>query len=139
VATLDEDKKKSVSVSVTGGPTVGIPWSTGMNAQKALELAYEKISSTERFTYALQYYGKSLGYLVVMINETYDTFTSTSHPFFYWEFLHNEAPATKGIDGTVLKAGDRVAFSFERFEAASHQNSTLRAKYEFQQRTAGNQ
>jgi hypothetical protein len=128
-----QDKRKSVSVAVVGGPTASVSWSTGMNAQQALELAYTKISSTERFTYALQYYGKSLGYLIVMINETYDTYTSTSNPFFYWEFLYNGKPATQGIDSVVLNAGDRIEFSFDRYEANKHKDSTLRAKYEAQQ------
>ena len=63
-----------------------MPWSSGMNAQNALELAYDQINSTGKFTYGFQYFGRTLGYLVFMVNETYDTFTSSAMPYFYWEF-----------------------------------------------------
>jgi hypothetical protein len=53
-----------------------------MNAQNALELAYDQINSTEKFTYGSQYFKRTLGYLVFMVNETYDTFTSPATPYF---------------------------------------------------------
>jgi hypothetical protein len=121
-----------VDVEVVGGPRIPVDWKQGMNAQDALEEAYAKVNSSERFTYALQYYGPSLGYLVLMINETYDSFLSSSAPFFYWEFLLNGQPATSGIDHTPLNAGDHILFSFERYQPDVHSKSMLRAKYEYQ-------
>lgn len=123
----------TVSVAVDGGPTASVPWSAGMNAQDALELAFDQINSTEKFTFSLQFYGKTLGYLVVMLNETYDTFISSSKPYFYWEFFVNGKPSDTGIDGTKLDAGDAVAFSFVTFDPTTLGSShLLRAKYESQ-------
>jgi len=120
---------ETVTVTITGGPSVSVPWFQNMNAQQALEGAYNQIHSADQFTYALQYYGAPLGYLVVMINETYDSFASSAAPFFYWEFLYNGTPSQTGIDGTLLNAGDVVAFSLEMYSGAKHQNSTVQTKY----------
>jgi hypothetical protein len=81
-----------------------------MNAQNALELAYDQINSTGKFTYGFQYFERTLGYLVFMVNETYDTFTSSATPYFYWEVFVNGKPQNVGIDGTMLNAGDVVGF-----------------------------
>jgi hypothetical protein len=105
-----------------------------MNAQQALEAAYNQINNDETFTYGLQYYGTNLGYLVFMINESYDTFLSSSSPFFYWEFLGNGSPAATGIDNTKLSPGNQVQFSFEQYIPERHQQSLLRVKHEFQMR-----
>lgn len=121
-----------VTVQIVGGITVNVPWTQGMNAQQALEGAYQQVHTTGVFTYALQYYGAGLGYLVVMINETYDSFVSTAAPFWYWEFLINGSPSSAGIDGTILNSGDVVAFNFEVYIAEKHQESTLRFKHEQQ-------
>jgi hypothetical protein len=103
-----------------------------MNAQDAIEIAWNAINSTQRFTFGLQYYGSKLGYLVFMINETFDSFVSSSEPFFYWHFFVNDVPAPTGIDGTILKAGDRVKFSFDRYVPEQHAGSLLEAKHTFQ-------
>jgi hypothetical protein len=122
----------TVTVEIYGGPTITVPWTQGMNAQQALEGAYQQVSSPGQFTYALQYYGSSLGYLVVMINETYDSFISSAAPYYYWEFLVNGKPSSAGIDGTTLNSGDVVGFEFQIYIAEKHKNSTLRFKHEFQ-------
>lgn len=36
---------QSVTVSVVGGPSATVPWSSGMNAQQALEGAYNIINN----------------------------------------------------------------------------------------------
>lgn|SRR5262249_199305 len=126
----------SVSVEVVGGPSVQVPWIQGMTGQQALEAAYNQINSSETFTYALQFYGSQLGYLVMMINETYDSFISSAAPFFYWEFFVNGQPATNGIDNTILSAGDAVKFSFELYIPAKHKGSLLEAKRRFQMNVA---
>src|ERR1700719_1577731 len=119
------DANEIVDVDIVGGPRVTVPWVMNMNAQDALEKAYRVINDTGKFTYALQYFGSSLGYLVLMLNETYDSFISSSSPFFYWEILVNGVPATTGIDHLQLKPGDHLMFSFERYDPAKHERSTL--------------
>jgi len=121
-----------VDLEVVGGPRVSVGWTDGMSAQDALEDAYRVINDTQKFTYALQYFGSSLGYFVLMVNETYDSFVSLSNPFFYWEILVNGTPAQTGIDNIQLQPGDHLLFSFERYDAAKHTRSTLRIKHERQ-------
>lgn len=116
----------TVKVSVTGGPNTDVAWTSGMNAQDALELAEDNL--TADFIYSLEFYGSSLGYLVNMINETYDTFKSTTNPFFYWEFLVNGTPSPKGIDQTILNDGDVVTFTFTTFDAAAA-SALMKAKH----------
>jgi hypothetical protein len=118
----------SVSVSVVSGPSISVPWVPGMNAQQALEAAYDALKAKSEFTYALQYFGSQLGYLVVMINETYESFMSAAHPFFFWEFLVNGKPAQTGIDGTNLNPGDSVTFELQTYDAQIHAHSTVKAK-----------
>jgi len=126
----------TVTVQIIGGVgPVPVPWTQGMNVQQALEGAYQVVHPSNPFTFALQFYGSPLGYLVVMINETYDSFVSTSAPFWYWELLVNGVPATQGIDGTILNSGDAVAFNFEMYVSEAHQESTLKFKHEQQMRT----
>ena len=127
----------TVQVTISGGPSVSVPWFEGMNAQQALEGAYGQINDSGQFTYATQYYGPELGYLTMMINETYDSFTSSAEPFFYWEFLLNGSPAQSGIDGVTLNRGDVVGFAFERYEATRHASSTLIYKHLFRLAHAG--
>jgi hypothetical protein len=122
----------SVQVSVVGGPSTSVPWVSGMNAQQAMEAAFNIFNNDQTFTYALQYYGRQLGYLVMMVNETYDSFVSSAAPFFYWEFLLNGAPARQGVDGTLLNPGDSITFSFEAYDALRHVGSTLGKKHDFQ-------
>lgn len=122
----------SVTVSITGGPSIGVPWTSGMTAQDALELAWNAINNTAKFTFGLQYYGKTLGYMVFMVNETFDSFVSSAEPYFYWEFLLDGAAQNQGIDSTKLTAGQTVSFSFTQYVAAQHAGTTLEAKHNFQ-------
>lgn len=116
----------TVSVAVVGGPSVSVPWMPGMNAQTALQLASIQLGQT--LTFALQYFGPQLGYLVVMINDTFESMISAAAPFFYWEFIVNGTPASAGIDGTTLSAGDAVSFEFQQYPPL-HSHSTLHAKH----------
>ncbi len=121
-----------VQVNIVGGPTIAnLPWSQGMNAQQALEEAYNQVGRPQIFTYALQYYG-GFGYLVMMINETYDSFISSAAPFYYWQFLVNGQPPQTGIDGTVLNAGDTISFEFVLYNPSQHAGTMLEAKHQFQ-------
>ena len=120
---------QTVSVGVDGGETASVPWSQGITAHRALELAYQQINNSSKFTYALQYYGSSLGYMVFMVNNTYDTFSAAAHPYYYWDFLVNGQPAGKGVDSTVLQPGDAVSFRFDRYDPNTHANTLLGAKH----------
>lgn len=104
---------KTVKISIVGGPETTVAWTQGMNGQTALELAEDNLG--DEFIYCIEYYGRTLGYLVNMINETYDTFKSSASPFFYWEFLVNGTPSSTGIDQTVLRDGDLVSFEFTTY------------------------
>jgi hypothetical protein len=119
----------AVTVIVEDGPSVPVPWISGMNAQQAIEAAYQQINNTSLFTYALQYYGPNLGYLVLMINETYDSFLSSAAPFFYWEFLRNGQPSPIGIDSTKLNDGDVLTFQFTVYNPATHSSTPLGEKH----------
>jgi hypothetical protein len=127
----------TVTVRVEGGPSASPAWTQGMSALQAMELAQAIIEPApdEQFTFALQYYGSGLGYLVCMINETYDSFISRggekATPFFYWNFLVNDKPAEASVDRTVLKAGDVITFKFEAYTLVKHAGSLLAAKHKF--------
>jgi hypothetical protein len=107
-----------------------------MTAVNALEQAYGVVNPNEQFTYALQWYGNQLGYLVIMINETYDSFISKggamAQPFFYWEFYLNGQPAQQGVSYTVLNAGDEVKFTFEMYSSGTHAGTLVTAKHRYQ-------
>jgi hypothetical protein len=117
---------QSVTVDVMGGPKIEVPWFAGMNGQQALEAA--QTASPTTFTFGLQYFG-NYGYLVFMINETYDTFVSSGDPYYYWEFLIDGIPAPAGIDQTTLDAGTTVGFSFVEYEPDTHSESLLAIKH----------
>jgi hypothetical protein len=121
-----------VTIAIDGGPTIVVAYVTGMTAHAALEAAWNQEHDATTFTYGLQYYGSELGYLVFMVNETYDTFLSVSEPFFYWEFSVNGTPASQGIDQTVLSDGDVVGFAFTTFDAVRHAGTLLERKHEHQ-------
>ena len=126
--------EQPVKLEIMGGPVIEVPWTKNMNGQEVLEAAYNDQGKTGSFNYALQYYGEALGYLVVMVNETYDSYISSAQPFFYWEFMLNGQPANKGIDNTIVSPGDRLTFSFEHYVPEKHKGSTLEAKFQAQTR-----
>lgn len=141
VGGIDAHKGKTMSgnavvtVQVVGGPMAQVPWSNRMTALHAIELAQGVIEplSNEQFTFALQYYGATLGYLVNMINETYDSFISrggeSARSFFYWQFMLNNKPARQSVERTTLNAGDVISFEFEAFDPEHHQGTLLAAKH----------
>jgi molybdopterin converting factor small subunit len=124
-----------VELKLTNGPDFNLPYKTGMNIQTALEAAFNSVPPAS-FSYALQYYGTSLGYLVSMINETYESFNSKEAPFFFWEILVNGNVSPTGIDNTPLKDGDSVVFDFIPYIASTPAKSTLHAKFR-SKRTSG--
>jgi len=94
------------------GPAITFPRKTGMNGQTALEAAYNAQSMPKTFTFNLQYYGTSFGYLVDMINGTFDTALSTDAPYFFWDFAVNGDESQYGTDNTPISDGDIIEFSF---------------------------
>lgn len=127
-----------ITVKIVGGPIAQVPWETGMTALRAMELAQGIIepNPNEQFTFGLQYYGATLGYLVNMINETYDSFISrggeSASPFFYWQFILNNNPARLSIDRTILNDNDIVAFDFQMYVLERHKDTLLAAKFKQQ-------
>ena len=119
----------AVGVEIVGGPSAQVDWKAGMNAQTALEMAFNAINNDQQFTFGLQYYGASLGYLVFMINETYDSFISSAAPYYYWEFFLNGQPAAQGIDSTVLSDGDVISFVFSSYAPGITARAQLDAKH----------
>lgn len=117
-----------ITIKITNGPTLQANWTSGMNVQQAMERAFNQ-QAAGTFTYSLQYFGASLGYLVSMINETYESFYFKQGPFFFWEFLVNGVESSKGIDFTILKDGDIVTFDFTVYDASSNAASTTHAKF----------
>lgn len=126
---------ETVTVQIAGGPTIAVLLVQPMNAQQALESAYNQVNDSQKFTYALQYFGRALGYFVFMINETYDSFLSKAAPYWYWEFLINGKRMNKGIDNINLNPNDNIGFAYVPYQPEIHKESTLQIKYERQQRS----
>ena len=120
----------NVTVAITNGPSVSVPWFENMNAQDALEGAFNVINNSSTFTFAIQYYGNSLGYLVTMIDNLYESSSPSDNPYFYWEFFLNNAPSMQGIDNVLLQQNDVVKFTYEQYNAAKHTTTTVGKKHE---------
>ena len=118
-----------VTITITGGPSVQIPWQAGMNGQSAIEGAYNALLAQKSFTFLLQYYGSQLGYLVDMINGTYDSFVSTYAPYFFWDFIVNNISSQTGIDSTLINDGDVITFTYTTYNAQTHAATTLGQKF----------
>ncbi len=117
-----------INIEITNGPHLQVDWRQSMNVQVAFEAAYNKVPKGS-FTYALQYFGDKLGYLVTMINETYETFNTKDGSFFFWEFLLNGKIASTGIDNVILQDGDTATFDFLPYSSAIPEKSTVHEKH----------
>jgi Domain of unknown function (DUF4430) len=107
-----------------------------MNAQNALEAIVNDPANKNKFTFLLQFYGSTLGYLVDMINGTYDTMTTTGNtgqPYYFWDFLYNGSSSTKGIDSVLLQDNDTIGFNFEIYDPAQHTGTSLETKWNTKQ------
>lgn len=124
-----------VTLVIEGGPDFEIAYSTGMTVRTLLEAAYNSLlpSPVTTFAYNLEFYGAEspnpLGYLVSMINGTFDSFNAAQSPYYFWEFLVNNNPASNGIDYTVLEDGDVVKFQFVQYVPEMHAGTVLEAKF----------
>ena len=117
----------SVSVEVVGDGITTVAWSEGMNGQAALEEAH---NAAPQLTFALEYFGSTYGYMVVMINGTYESFSATEAPFYFWELYVNGQSAQQGIDGTILNDGDIMSFAFVLYDPDAHAGTLLAVKHE---------
>jgi hypothetical protein len=117
----------SVSVEIDGDGITTVAWSDGMNVQDALEAAHD---ATPQLTFGLEYFGSTYGYMVVMINGTYDSFPAAEGPAFFWDLYVNGVWSQHGIDGTILNDGDVVSFTFVQVDPEAHAGTLLAVKYE---------
>ena len=117
----------SVSVEIVGGETTTVAWSAGMNVQDALEAAH---NAAPKLTFNLQYFGSTYGYMVVMINGTYDSFPAAEGPAYFWDLYVNGVWSQHGIDGTILNDGDVVSFTFVQVDPEAHAGTLLAVKHE---------
>ena|SRR5437016_7808361 len=102
-----------------------------MDAQQALESAYNQIRKANKFSFAVQFFGTyqdpPRGYYVVMVNGTYDLPGSDR----YWAFLHNGQYSPTGIDDTQLNPGDTLQFVNEPFSQDKHAKTPVPAQRDY--------
>lgn len=125
----------TVTVEIAGGPTIDIEWSEGMTVTRALQDACDKVDNDEEFTFGLQYYPRD-GHLVMMINENYDSFVSSSDPSFFWELFINGKKSETGVDHTILNNGDVVRFEFEMYDKTNGPSPVAQFKYQRHRRAS---
>lgn len=109
----------TLTISNEGKTISGIPWTSGMNVQTAMERAYDIPPGIE---FALQYYGSSFGYLVLMVDGKFDTSTD------YWFLYVNGVLSPNGIDSTILDDGDVVELKYQEYSESEHGNTVYRKK-----------
>src|SRR6202000_386273 len=115
----------TVSIAINGHVArtiANIPWSSGMNAQNALEQAYATVTG---YSFLLQYFGVPLGYEVMSFDGIAAQQGTDSG--FYWEFTYNGNPARQGIDSTRLDDGDTLLFSSVAYNEAVHSRKRVGA------------
>ena len=131
------DTTNTIRLEVIGGPSADVPWNEGMSALSAMMKAQEIIEPNpkEQFTFALQHF-HGQGFLVIMINETFDSFISRggewATPFFYWNVKVNGTGITQSVEKTILNAGDVLTFDFGRFIPDEHAKTMVEAKHNYQ-------
>jgi hypothetical protein len=115
----------TVSIAINGNVVrmmANVSWSSGMNAQNALEQAY---TTGTGYNFSLQYFGVPLGYEVMSFDGiAAQQGTDTG---FYWEFIYNGNPARQGIDSTLLNDGDTLLFSYVAYNEAIHSRKRVGA------------
>ena len=122
-----------IKVSVVGGVSINVQYTSGMNAQQAIEEAYSATyPQPTTFSFAVQYYGQDtlapygyLGYMVIMINGQFDNPANKS----YWQFLLNGHPSDIGIDSTILNDGDFISFESVHYGVEKHAGTSLEKKH----------
>jgi|ERR1700674_826806 len=111
----------SITISVNGNVTrqlPNIPWHAGMNAQQAMEQAYQTGTG---YSFTLQYFGTGLGYEVISIDNIASQ--SSTDAYLFWEFSLNGTPAQEGIDEVSLNDGDQIGWNYTTYNQAAHAGS----------------
>lgn len=96
-----------------------IPYRSGMNAQGAMEEAYN-LHRDKAFNFSLQYFGSNLGYEVITLDGIANQTGSDSGAYVFWALSINGILSPTGIDSTQLNDGDSVAWNYQAFEPAKH-------------------
>lgn len=112
-----------ITIKNSGKTISGIPWTKNMNVQTAMERAY---AIPPGIKFALQYYGNSLGYAVIMIDGVFDIQKK------YWFLYINGKLSNTGIDLTILNDGDVVEFIYESYDSNKHIHEIHNAKLDFE-------
>lgn len=113
----------SMTIDPEGKTISNIPWESDMNVQDAMQEAY---SISPGIDFALQYFGPTLGYSVLMIDGTFDSSTE-----FWFLYINGELSPT-GIDSTILNDGDVIGFVFEKYSGDTHGKVEIhKAKHHF--------
>ncbi len=120
-----------VALQIQGGPNFSLTATTGMTGRTLLEAAYNSLlpAPVTTFAYNLEYYGSTLGYLVSMINGTFDSFNAAQAPYYFWQFSLNGTPSEYGLDNTPIVDEDEVLFSFVQYVPELHAGTALEAKF----------
>ena len=125
----------AVSITVSDAQPIEVPWNPGMNVQQALEATYNRVENANVFSFAIEFFGTyqslpygPLGYMVVMLNGTYDLPDQSQ----YWALYINNIPATKGVDNSFLNSGDSVLFLNEPYSEQKHSKSAVALRHKIQ-------
>src|SRR6202035_2097362 len=89
------------------------------------------IQDSSEFSFGLQYYGTSLGYMVTMLDGTYDEPVQPGQPGQYWKFVLNGKDAQQGVDYTTLSPGDTIGFVYEPYDAEKHRDTHMEIKHQY--------
>ena len=98
-----------------------IVWQSGMNVQQAMEAAYGMETG---YDFAIQFFGASLGYEVVMIDNISQQ--AGTDAFLFWELSVNNTISNTGIDHTILNDGDEVEWNYTPYSSPVHDQTRYR-------------
>jgi hypothetical protein len=118
----------AITLKVTGGNTItGIPYTSQMNVQKALEAAYNiyiNPPTIPPLSFWVEFFGSYngvyLGYMVTQLDGT------TQQGSMYWMLYINNVVATGGIDETILSDGDEIEFNYQTYSESIHGHTILK-------------
>jgi hypothetical protein len=116
------------------GRVLEVPWTSEMNAQQALERAYniDQLEESD-FSFGLQYFGHQLGYMVTMLDGIYDDFENRAH---FWALLVNDKMSKQGIEAILLNPDDELKFDYQTYDEAIHGTTLLAVKYKVYARSS---
>jgi hypothetical protein len=92
-----------------------------------MEMSCEQSGNPAALTFGVQYY-PSFGYLVFMINQTFDSWNSALTPYYYRKFLVNGEKQAKGSDSTILESEDTISFEFTLYSVDKADHPQAMAK-----------